>query len=330
MPLDCGAVGIEPCCPRPSCICSVCTHARARSSTRATVSSMPASEPLPPTAMRRCRGCKGWCGTGAPTGRSPLRRCARPRRPARASPRPPSCWAAARRPPRCCRPCSCCARPVRAPSLCKYFPLRYNWPDVVCYSASHCVRSGGVAHMLDECLTPDALHRSTAWHHARLHDTCADILPLLHRRRGRADAGAVHAADQAAHGGRRVRHPRRLCRLPKGAAGHVWLDVVAVYCWRSTEVRPVAVWPLCVGRLPHMPLSFLALCCNAPECLQAIGPSRTGCCKECFALRAQAAEEMGFAYVAAGPLVRSSYKAGEFFLKNMIRGRSEEPLAAEA
>lgn len=39
---------------------------------------------------------------------------------------------------------------------------------------------------------------------------------------------------------------------------------------------------------------------------------------------------MGFAYVAAGPLVRSSYKAGEFFLKNMIRGPSEEPLAAEA
>ena len=27
---------------------------------------------------------------------------------------------------------------------------------------------------------------------------------------------------------------------------------------------------------------------------------------------------MGFKYVAAGPLVRSSYKAGEFFLKNML------------
>ena len=34
---------------------------------------------------------------------------------------------------------------------------------------------------------------------------------------------------------------------------------------------------------------------------------------------------MGFAYVAAGPLVRSSYKAGEFFLKNMLR---EEPATA--
>ena len=30
-------------------------------------------------------------------------------------------------------------------------------------------------------------------------------------------------------------------------------------------------------------------------------------------------EEMGFRYVASGPLVRSSYKAGEFFLKNMLR-----------
>jgi lipoic acid synthetase len=51
---------------------------------------------------------------------------------------------------------------------------------------------------------------------------------------------------------------------------------------------------------------------------------------EAFADFQKAGEEMGFAYVAAGPLVRSSYKAGEFFLKNMIRGRSEELAAAEA
>ena len=44
---------------------------------------------------------------------------------------------------------------------------------------------------------------------------------------------------------------------------------------------------------------------------------------------AQAAEGMGFAYVAAGPLIRSSYKAGEFFLKNMLRG-DEQPKAATA
>ncbi len=49
-------------------------------------------------------------------------------------------------------------------------------------------------------------------------------------------------------------------------------------------------------------------------------------------LRLQAAEEMGFAYVAAGPLVRSSYKAGEFYLKNMLREREPQPqqLAAQA
>ena len=33
-------------------------------------------------------------------------------------------------------------------------------------------------------------------------------------------------------------------------------------------------------------------------------------------------EEMGFKYVASGPLVRSSYKAGEYFIENMVkRGR---------
>lgn len=31
------------------------------------------------------------------------------------------------------------------------------------------------------------------------------------------------------------------------------------------------------------------------------------------------AEGMGFKYVASGPLVRSSYKAGEFFLKNLLQ-----------
>ena len=34
-----------------------------------------------------------------------------------------------------------------------------------------------------------------------------------------------------------------------------------------------------------------------------------------------AEEEMGFRYCASGPLVRSSYKAGEFFLRNMVRER---------
>ena len=31
------------------------------------------------------------------------------------------------------------------------------------------------------------------------------------------------------------------------------------------------------------------------------------------------AEELGFLYVAAGPFVRSSYRAGEFFLESLIR-----------
>ena len=35
------------------------------------------------------------------------------------------------------------------------------------------------------------------------------------------------------------------------------------------------------------------------------------------------AEKLGFKYVASGPLVRSSYKAGEFFLKNLIKEKEE-------
>ena len=34
------------------------------------------------------------------------------------------------------------------------------------------------------------------------------------------------------------------------------------------------------------------------------------------------AEEMGFLYVASGPLVRSSYKAGEYFIENVLRGKT--------
>jgi lipoyl synthase len=39
-----------------------------------------------------------------------------------------------------------------------------------------------------------------------------------------------------------------------------------------------------------------------------------------FARYQRMAEGMGFLYVASGPLVRSSYKAGELFLEGMIRG----------
>ena len=34
------------------------------------------------------------------------------------------------------------------------------------------------------------------------------------------------------------------------------------------------------------------------------------------------AEDMGFLYVASGPLVRSSYKAGELFLEGLIRNEN--------
>jgi len=38
----------------------------------------------------------------------------------------------------------------------------------------------------------------------------------------------------------------------------------------------------------------------------------------------EVAEDLGFMYVASGPLVRSSYKAGEFYIENVLRGKAAE------
>lgn len=40
------------------------------------------------------------------------------------------------------------------------------------------------------------------------------------------------------------------------------------------------------------------------------------------------AENLGFLYVASGPMVRSSYKAGEFFIKNIIEQRAKKAATA--
>jgi len=42
-----------------------------------------------------------------------------------------------------------------------------------------------------------------------------------------------------------------------------------------------------------------------------------------FAAWERVGRELGFLYTASGPLVRSSYKAGEFFIKNIVEGRRE-------
>ena len=41
-----------------------------------------------------------------------------------------------------------------------------------------------------------------------------------------------------------------------------------------------------------------------------------------FELWRQRALEMGFLYCASGPLVRSSYKAGEAFIENVLKKRA--------
>jgi len=43
-----------------------------------------------------------------------------------------------------------------------------------------------------------------------------------------------------------------------------------------------------------------------------------------FRLLGEEAERMGFLYVASGPMVRSSYRAGEFFIENEIKRRSKK------
>jgi lipoyl synthase len=43
-----------------------------------------------------------------------------------------------------------------------------------------------------------------------------------------------------------------------------------------------------------------------------------------FEMWRQRAMDMGFLYCASGPLVRSSYKAGEVFIENVLRKRAGE------
>lgn len=38
----------------------------------------------------------------------------------------------------------------------------------------------------------------------------------------------------------------------------------------------------------------------------------------------QRAEALGFAYCASGPMVRSSYKAGEFYIRHMLEQRRQQ------
>ncbi len=51
--------------------------------------------------------------------------------------------------------------------------------------------------------------------------------------------------------------------------------------------------------------------------VEYVAPQKFNECKE-------VGKAMGFLFVASGPLVRSSYRAGEFFLENVIKGRCNE------
>lgn len=49
-----------------------------------------------------------------------------------------------------------------------------------------------------------------------------------------------------------------------------------------------------------------------------------------FEMWEKEAKEMGFVYCASGPMVRSSYRAGEYYLRNVIKKRQEEQAMAAA
>lgn len=51
---------------------------------------------------------------------------------------------------------------------------------------------------------------------------------------------------------------------------------------------------------------------------------------EAFKAYEQLALDLGFLYCASGPMVRSSYRAGELYLKNMLRRKQEQAAAAAA
>ena len=46
---------------------------------------------------------------------------------------------------------------------------------------------------------------------------------------------------------------------------------------------------------------------------------------EKFAYWKEVGDKLGFLYTASGPLVRSSYKAGEFFITNILNKRRQAP-----
>lgn len=50
---------------------------------------------------------------------------------------------------------------------------------------------------------------------------------------------------------------------------------------------------------------------------------------EVFELWRQRALDLGFLYCASGPLVRSSYKAGEAFIENVLKKRKSATILTE-
>ena len=83
---------------------------------------------------------------------------------------------------------------------------------------------------------------------------------------------------------------------------------------------------LCVPNLPTIPTSLsLSLSDRNVNRINRSTVLPRYVTPEAFEEYRLAALDMGFSYCASGPLVRSSYKAGEFFLEHMLADPNSRP-----
>ena len=79
--------------------------------------------------------------------------------------------------------------------------------------------------------------------------------------------------------------------------------------------------PLCIVTLisvcQHPVSLFLHLISRLLQVKEYVTPEK-------FQFWEEVGGKLGYLYTASGPLVRSSYRAGEFYIKNILKRRQEE------
>jgi lipoyl synthase len=87
------------------------------------------------------------------------------------------------------------------------------------------------------------------------------------------------------------------------------LKQLMVFVFRSQDLRAIDVDVVTFGQ-------YLRPTENHLSVVEYVRPEK-------FDYFRRVGEEMGFKYVASGPMVRSSYKAGEFYLEHMIKSERQ-------